>query len=166
MIPFPIRIDADSLPALLAGAMLLAGAAALGLKQWWAHRRLLLNPKVNEPGYQIVERQIRQRLIVAGLMFALGVAIPAGDQLGFVFLSRPGLFFAYWMGVLLLVFAMIVVAMTDALSTLAYARVTQVDLRRERHQLEEEIRRFRASRMTNSDGQIDTETQPPDSVVS
>ena len=42
-------------------------------------------------------------------------------------------------------FAMMVVAIGDALSTLAFARPSQVDLHRERRELEEEIRRFRAS---------------------
>lgn len=147
-----IRIDADSLPALIVGALLLCGAVAMGLKQWWAHRRLMLNTKVGEVGYVIAERQIQHRLIVGGLLFVLGVAIPLGDQLDFFFRVRPGLFFAYWMTIMLLVFAMVVVAIGDVLSTLAYARLSQVELRRERQELEDEIRRFRASRSSNPDG--------------
>jgi hypothetical protein len=143
--PFPIRIDTDSLPALIVGAVLLAAAAVVGLKQWWAHRRLMANTRMNEAAYAVAERQIRHRLVVGGMLFVLGVAIPLGDQLDAFFRARPGVFFAYWMGVLLLVFAMIVVAIGDALSTLAFARLSQVDLHRERRELEEEIRRFRAS---------------------
>lgn len=155
MIPFPVRVDADTLPALVMGALLLLVAAALSLKQWWAYRRLTLNPKVDEAGYVHSERQIRNRLIVGGLMFVLGVAIPLGDQADFFFRARPGLFFAYWMVVLLLVFAMVVVAIGDVLSTLAYARVSQFALRRERRELEEEIRRYRASKseQASSDSQ-------------
>ncbi len=158
--PLPIRIDTDSLPALIVGALLLTAAAVVGLKQWWAHRRLIGNTRVNEAAYAIAERQIRHRLVVGGLLFVLGVAIPLGDQLDAFFRGRPGVFFAYWMGVLLLVFAMMVVAIGDALSTLAFARLTQVDLHRERRELEEEIRRFRASQNgtagnTNESGQKD-----------
>lgn len=153
MIPFPVRVDANTLPALVMGALLLLLAAALSLKQWWAYRRLMLNPKVDEAGYVHSERQIRNRLIVGGLMFVLGVAIPVGDQADFFFRARPGLFFAYWMVVLLLVFAMVVVAIGDVLSTLAYARVSQFALRRERRELEEEIRRYRASKNGHADGQ-------------
>jgi len=146
MILFPIRVDANTLPALVMGALLLLVAAVLSLKQWWAYRRLSLNPKVDEAGYIHTERQIRNRLAVGGLLFVLGVAIPLGDQADVFFRARPGLFFAYWMVILLLVFAMVVVAIGDVLSTLAFARVSQVALRHERRELEEEIRRYRASR--------------------
>lgn len=139
------------------GALLLLVAAALGLKQWWAYRRLVLNPKVDEAAYVHSERQIRNRLIVGALMFVLGVAIPLGDQADIFFRARPGVFFAYWMVVLLLVFAMVVVALGDVLSTLAYARVSQFALRRERRELEEEIRRYRAGK----DGQANTEVRDP-----
>ena len=150
MMLLPIRIDVDSLPALLVGGLLLCAAIFMALKQWWAHRRLVLNMKVNEAGYQIAERQIRHRLAVGILLFLLGVAIPLGDQLDMFFRVRPGVFFAYWMGVLLLVFAMVVIALGDILTTLASVRVSQVDLHRERQELEEEIRRFRAqSNSTN-----------------
>ncbi len=155
--PLPIRIDTDSLPALIVGALLLAAAAVVGLSQWWAHRRLMTNTRVNEAAYAIAERQIRHRLVVGGLLFVLGVAIPLGDQLDFVFRGRPGLFFAYWMGVLLLVFAMMVVAFGDALSTLAFARLSQVDLQRERRELEEEVRRFRASQNGTSNDANESE---------
>ncbi|MDB5348619.1 MAG: hypothetical protein JWP89_6996 [Schlesneria sp.] len=144
MMPLPIRVDVDNLPPLIMGALLLCAAAFMALKQWWAHRRLMQNMKVNEAGYQIAERQIRHRLAVGVLLFVLAVAIPLGDQLDIFFRARPGVFFAYWMGVLLLVFAMVVIALGDILSTLAAARLSQVDLRRERQELEEEIRRFRA----------------------
>ncbi len=146
MMPLPVRVDVDNLPPLIVGGLLLLAAAFMALKQWWAHRRLVENMKVNEVGYQIAERQIRHRLAVGVLLFVLAIAIPLGDQLDFFFRARPGVFFSYWMGVLLLVFAMVVIALGDILSTLAAARLSQVDLRRERQELEEEIRRFRAQR--------------------
>lgn len=158
--PFPLRIDVNSLPALVVGALLLCAAAFVALKQWWAHRQLIQNMKVTEAGYQIVERQIRHRLAVGVLLFLLAVAIPLGDQFDILFRARPGLFFAYWMGVLLLVFGMVVIALGDILSTLAYARVSQVDLRRERHELEEEIRRFRKDANANNDEAAQNQSPP------
>ena len=146
MLPLQLRVDADSLPALIAGGLLLIAASAMGIWQWWSHRRLMQDSNVSESVYQITERQIRNRLIVAALLFLLGIAIPLGDQLDFFFRGRPGLFFAYWMGVLLLVLGMVVVVVADALATLAFARVSQVELRHERRELEEEIRRYRASK--------------------
>lgn len=151
MMMLPIRLDVDSVPALVVGALLLCAAAFMALKQWWAHRRLIQNTKINEAGYKIAERQIRHRLAVGVMLFVLGVALPLGDQLDFFFRVRPGLFFAYWMGVLFLVFVMVVMALGDVLSTLASARISQVDLRRERQELEEEIRRFRAQRENSSE---------------
>ena len=143
--PLPIRIAADTLPALLVGGLLLCVAVTMGLKQWWAHRQLVLNPKVDEAGYAHTERQIRRRLVVSGLLFLLSVLIPFGDQLDWFFRQRPGLFFGYWVGVLLIVFAMVLMALGDLLSTLAYTQITRVRLRLERRVIEEEIRRYRAS---------------------
>ena len=158
--PFRIRFDADSLPALVMGALLLFASAVVCLKQWWAHRRLVLNPRVDEVGFAHTERQIRHRLAVGGLLFLLGVGIPLGDQLDFFFRGHAGFFFAYWMGVLLVVFAMVVLALSDALSTLAYARVTQGRLRVERSELEAEIRRYRASK-NGQTGQTGQEIDEP-----
>ncbi|MBS0203884.1 MAG: hypothetical protein JSS49_13345 [Planctomycetes bacterium] len=157
--PIPIRFDAVSLPPLVMGALLLLASVVIGLKQWWAHRRLVLNPKVDEVGYAHSERQIRNRLVVAIMLFLLGAAIPVGDQLDFFFRGHAGLFFAYWMGVLLIVFAMVVLALGDLLSTLAYARVSQVKLRVERRELEEEIRRYRAARNGQAGQEIDDPKQ-------
>jgi hypothetical protein len=143
---FPIRVAVDTLPALIVGGVLLCAAAAMALKQWWAFRRLNSNPNVDETAYQHTERQIHSRLSVSGLLFLLGVLIPMGDQLENVFVQRPGLFFAYWIGVLLLVFVMVVMALMDLLSTIAYTKSTRVRLGMERRAIEEDIRRYRASR--------------------
>jgi hypothetical protein len=140
----PVRIAADTLPALVVGGVLLCVAVAMGLKQWWAHRQLVLNPKIDETGYDHTERQIRRRLVVSGLLFLLGVLIPLGDQLDWFFRARPGLFFGYWIGVLSIVFVMVLMALGDLLSTLAYTQITRVRLRLERRVIEEEIRRYRA----------------------
>ncbi len=153
MMPLPIRLDADSLPALVVGALLLLAAAAMGLWQWWTHRQLVLNSELDETGFRHGERQVRFRLVVSGLLFLLGVAIPLGDQLDFFFRGRAAFFFVYWMGVLLLIFAMVVVVVLDALSTLAYARLSQVELRHERQAIEEEIRKYRASKNGNVTGE-------------
>src|SRR5689334_7747689 len=110
MFPNLIRIDKTTIPALAVGAVLLAASIALMLKQWWAHRRLMQNAKVDEAGYSIAERQVRHRFAVGVMLFALGVAIPFGDQMDVFFRVNPGMFFAYWVGVLVLVLAMVIVA--------------------------------------------------------
>lgn len=153
MLPLPLRVDGVSLPALIAGALVLCCSAALALKQWWAYRRLIRDPKVSETGYQNSERQIRNRLIVAAILFAIGVAIPTGDQLDFFLRSHPGIFFVYWMSVLFLVFMMCVMALADVLLTLSYVKATQGEMRQQREELQEEIRRYRASRNGSDDRQ-------------
>ena len=142
--PLPIRIAADTLPALIVGAVLVCLAVGMALKQWWAHRQLQSNPKVDEAAYTHTERQIRRRLVVSGLLFLLGILIPLGDQLDFFFRQHPGLFFGYWIGVLLIVFMMVLMALGDLLSTLAYTQMTRLRLRLERRSIEDEIRRYRA----------------------
>lgn len=89
-------------------------------------------------------------------MFLLGIAIPLGDQLDLFFRGNPGLFFAYWAGVLLVVLAMVVLALADVVLTLAYARVSQSRLRMERQQIEDEIRRYRASRNRSADRELES----------
>ena len=143
---FQMQFAADTIPALVMGAVLFCAASAMALKQWWAHRRLVLNPKVDEASYQHTERQIHRRLFISGLMFLLSVLIPMGDQLGVFFLQRAEWFFAFWMGVLLIVFMMVILALVDLLATVAYARLGRAELGMERRAIEEEIRRYRASR--------------------
>lgn len=156
MIPLPIRIDVETLPALLVGAFLLCAATVQILRQWWAHRQLDLNPKLDEAAYTHLDRQIRSRLIVGVLLFALGIAIPLGDQLDFFFRAHPSLFFVYWIAVLLAVFGMVILALTDAAMTVAYARVSQSRLRKERQQIEDEIRRYRASKNGSADREVES----------
>lgn len=142
----PLQLDQDNLPALLMGAVLLTLSALLTIRQWFQYRRLLNSPQVDEKSYLLAERQIRHRLVVAALMFIVGVGIPLGDQLGAVFRVHPIFFFFYWMMILLLVFVMVVVALSDAMSTIVFARATQAELRQQRQELEAEIRRYRESR--------------------
>ena len=90
------------------------------------------------------------------LLFALGIAIPLGDQLDFFFRAHPSLFFVYWIAVLLAVFGMVILALTDAAMTVAYARVSQSRLRQERQQIEDEIRRYRASKNGSADREVES----------
>jgi hypothetical protein len=159
----PIRIDNNAVPALIAGGLLLVAAIVLIVLQFRAQQQLMLHAEPDDAGYAIAERQIRHRFLVGGMLFLLGIAIPLGDQLDFFFRGRPGWFFAYWMGVLALVFAMVIIVLGDVVSTLAYVRVSQVELRHERRELEEEIRRFRAEQNGHAGQAGESERGPSDS---
>jgi hypothetical protein len=148
---FPVRIAVETLPALIVGSILLCAAAAMALRQWWSFRKLSQDPKADEVAYQHTERQIHRRLAVSGLLFLLGVLIPMGDQAEHIFILWPGLFFTFWVGVLLVVMVMVVIALMDMHSTIAYTKVTRVQLGAERRAIEEEIRRYRASQNRKAD---------------
>ena len=75
----------------------------------------------------------------------VGVMIPLGDQLEQFFRGRPGLFFIYWVVVLILVAWSVLMALGDWLSASAYSSLVNIQLRQERKQLEVEVRRYRAS---------------------
>lgn len=146
----PFRLAPDTLPATIVGAALLCFAVVMAIRQWWAHRELISNSKLDEAAFLHTEQQIHRRLGISGLLFLLGVLIPLGDQMGVFFLQRPGLFFGYWIGVLLLVLLMVLVALIDLMSTVAYARHGRVRLGLERQAIEEDIRRYRASQKNSS----------------
>ena len=75
----------------------------------------------------------------------VGILIPLGDQLERFFRGRPGLFFIYWIVVLILVTWSVLMALGDWLSASAYSSLVNIQLRLERKQLEDEVRRYRAS---------------------
>ena len=75
----------------------------------------------------------------------VGILIPLGDQLEPFFRGRPGLFFVYWMAVLILVAWTVLMALGDWMSSAAYSSLANIQLRVERRRLEEEVRRYRAS---------------------
>ncbi|MBC8116678.1 MAG: hypothetical protein H7062_19970 [Candidatus Saccharimonas sp.] len=143
--PLPIRIAADTLPALIAGALLL-GFAIVSAWLQIRHRRAL-SPFLEEDDLArtYADRQLRRRLQVSAMLGIVGILIPLGDQLEPFFRGRPGLFFVYWMAVLILVAWTVLMALGDWMSSAAYSSLANIQLRVERSRLEEEVRRYRAS---------------------
>ena len=143
--PLPLRIAADTLPALIAGALLLGFAVVSAWLQIRARRAL--SPILEEDDLARIhaDRQLRRRLQMSGMLGIIGVLIPLGDQLEPFFRARPGLFFVYWMVVLILVAWTVLMALGDWMSSTAYSSLANIQLRIERSRLEEEVRRYRAS---------------------
>ncbi len=143
--PLPIRIAADTLPALIAGALLLGFAI---VSAWLQIRvRRALSPVLEEDplARTHADRQVRRRLQMSAMLGIVGVLIPLGDQLEPFFRGRPGLFFVYWVAVLILVAWTVLMALGDWMSSAAYSSLANIQLRIERSRLEEEVRRYRAS---------------------
>ena len=148
--PFPIRIDATTLPALIFGLVLVFAAIAMGIFVWRSRR--LLEPMLenDDEARRHADRQFRRRMQVASMLAMVGILIPLGDQLDKVFLKRP-LLFLVWVGcVFVLVLWMVLMALGDWLSTMAYSSIAKARLRFERRELEAEIRRYRAAKNGHS----------------
>lgn len=150
--PLPIRVAADTLPALVVGALLLAFAVGLAWLQIRSRRELSPLLEGDDLARTQADRQLRRRLQVSAMLGIVGVLIPLGDQLDWFFQARPGLFFFYWIGVLILVAWIVLMALGDWLSTTAYSSLASMQLRHERRQIEEEVRRYRASQNGHADG--------------
>lgn len=143
--PLPIRIAADTLPALIVGALLLGFAVVSAWLQIRARRALSPFLETDDLARTHADRQLRRRLQVSAMLGIVGILIPLGDQLEPFFRGRPGLFFIYWMGVLILVAWTVLMALGDWMSSAAYSSLVNIQLRVERSRLEEEVRRYRAS---------------------
>lgn len=143
--PLPIRIAADTLPALIVGVLLLGFAIVSAWLQIRSRRSLSPLLEEDDLARTYADRQLRRRLQVSAMLGIVGVLIPLGDQLEPFFRGRPGLFFVYWMAVLILVAWTVLMALGDWMSSAAYSNLANIQLRVERRQLEEEVRRYRAS---------------------
>ena len=135
----PLRIAADTIPALIVGVLLLGFALVSAWLQIQSHRGLseLLE---DDP----LAKTFR-RLQVSGMLGIVGIMIPLGDQLEQFFRGRPGLFFVYWIVVLILVAWSVLMALGDWLSASAYSSLANIQLRLQRKQLEDAVRRYQAS---------------------
>ncbi len=161
--PFQIRIDATTLPALRFGALLIVVAIGLGIFVWRARRALQPIVENDADARLHADRQFRRRIQVSIMLAAVGILIPLGDQLDKVFLQRPLLFLAWVICVFILVLWMVLMALGDWLSTVAYSSITRARLRHERTELEAEIRRYHASKNGHS---IDDGKDPFSSGIS
>ena len=148
--PFPLRIDATTLPALIFGGILLIVAIVMGVLIWRA--RNSLDPAVaNDDGSRLhADRQFRRRIQVAIMLGMVGILIPLGDQLDQLFVKRPVFFFVWVLCLFALVIWMVLIALGDWLSTFAYSGIVRSHLMHERNELEQEIRRYHASKNGHS----------------
>lgn len=88
-------------------------------------------------------RQLRRRLQVSAMLALVGLLIPIGDMAP-IFRRSPRLFVIYWLFVLGLVVWMVLLALGDLASSVAFHRLAQSDLEAERQALQREIDRYRS----------------------
>jgi|GEM_PF-1273772 len=144
--PIPIRIDASTLPALIFGGFLIVLAVVMAVVVWRIRRALDSVVENDLEARAHADRQLRRRLQVSVMLGAVGVLIPLGDQLEQVFRQRPMLFLTWVACVLVLVMWMVLMALGDWMSTVAFSAVARARLRFERRAIEDEIRRYHAAR--------------------
>ena len=89
-----------------------------------------------------LSRRYRRRMQASGMLILIGLLITLGQFIDGK--QNPSLFTFYWLGILLLTFWLILLALGDALSIAAYSRVAQGQLDQQRRQLEIELQRLKA----------------------
>jgi len=146
----PIRIDATTLPALIFGSVLLVLAIISAVAASRTRKSLDPASEADDSARLHANRQYRRRLQVSAMLGIVGILIPLGDQMDKFFLARPGLFLVWLCSIFVLVIWMVLMALGDWLSTFAYSAIERSHLRHQRSELEEEIRRYHASRNGHS----------------
>lgn len=87
-------------------------------------------------------RQFRRRMQASGLLVLIGALIAGGQFIDGK--ALPKLFTIYWLGVIVLTFWLILLAMGDWVSIANYSRVAQARLELHKQQLEAELERLKA----------------------
>ncbi len=133
----------ETIPSFLVGTVLLILAAGLACREWsvWKAGPYHLPPE--EESRDHAERQLRRRLRVSLLLALTGVMIPLGDILP-IFYKSPSLWVIHWLSVLAVVVLIVLMALGDLASTVAFNKCAQSALNRERELLEAEIRKYRS----------------------
>jgi hypothetical protein len=141
-----IKIDATTLPALIFGAVLILISIVMAVFSWRAYQSLKPLVADDEVARQHAKKQLRRRWQVSLILAIIGIVIAVGDQLDQLFIQRPLLFFGWIAIIFVLVVWLILMALGDWVSTLTYSELAKAKLRGQRRELEEEIRRYHATR--------------------
>jgi len=119
---------------------------AFGLLLIRSHRRSWKSQQeeleLDEADREHFRKRFYRRMQASGMMVLIGVLMIVG--LLFITKEHKLLFGFYWMGVLVLTFWLIVLALGDAVSIAIYSRSAQSRLNEQRRILEAELERLRA----------------------
>jgi len=129
-----------------------AGAALviIGSLMIRAHRRAWSDQK-NDPDLPDADRiyfhrRYRRRMQTSSMMVVVGILLGLGGAVIPWQNFRPLVWTAYWWGVLLLTFWMVLQALGDLFSTRVRAQATLEEVRRKRHELERQIEQYKSRR--------------------
>lgn len=143
-------LNPATLPTFLVGGFVMLVGIAMGLKQWHAQRELQNDSQLDEREYRDAERTIRLRHWLSGLFVLTGFLITLGGRFEALFQLSASNYFAfsvtYLGGLLLLLFAIVILGSVDLSWTMAAWRRAGNHGLGGRQQLEEELRRYRVQR--------------------
>lgn len=140
-----MRIDADTIPALIFGTLLVVIAAIMAAYVRKSRRDLEPLLENDDRGRLHADRQFRRRIQISVLLAITGILITVGDQMDKVMGGRALLFLGWVISIFALTMWMVLLAMGDWLSTMSHTAISRMHLRNERSALEEEIRRYHAA---------------------
>ncbi len=100
------------------------------------------DPDIEDNERKSSQRQYKRRMQASGLIILLGVLVPLGTWLFRLKLS-PWILILYWMGVLLVVVWISLLAVGDFVVTAARARQKLSQVKMGQHQLEQELKAAR-----------------------
>ncbi|QDT93376.1 hypothetical protein [Gimesia algae] len=103
----------DTIPGIIVGTLLvLFGAGLIQLHRTsWFHRQH--DDELADDDYQFFSKQYRRRMQTSSLLIVIGFLIVIGDSPYMPWKTSPGLFAAYWGGILLIAFWVILSAISD-----------------------------------------------------
>ncbi|QDT44826.1 hypothetical protein Pan241w_49420 [Gimesia alba] len=103
----------DTIPGIIVGTLLvLFGAGLIHLHRTsWFHRQH--DEDLSDDDYLFFSKQYRRRMQTSSLLVLIGFLIMIGDAPYMPWKSYPGLFAAYWGGILLVAFWVILSAIGD-----------------------------------------------------
>ncbi|WP_145312207.1 hypothetical protein [Gimesia fumaroli] len=115
-LPPPIKdaeIVTDTIPGIIVGTLLvLFGAGLIQLHRTsWFHRQH--DEDLSDDDFRFFSKQYRRRMQTSSLLVLIGFLIMIGDAPYMPWKSYPGLFAAYWGGILLIAFWVILSAIGD-----------------------------------------------------
>jgi hypothetical protein len=138
-------------PALVVAVVLLA----IGLSTMASHarswRRQQSDPALEDRDRVYLQRRYRRRTQMSAILAILGVLIGLGDVLLPFQKRHPVPVSLYWIGVLLLTGWLILLALADLSSTIAYGRVELARVRQKRRELERQVIEFKHRHLENDD---------------
>ena len=136
----------EIIPELVFGSLVVVVAIAMAIHQWRVWRTAQDDCEDDSQAEWLAFRRFRRRLQISILLGLVGAALPVGVWRP-LFVGHPFVFIGFWFTVLLMIVWIVLLALSDLLSTSMQAHAIHSHLERERRSLEEELERYRREQL-------------------